>query len=371
MVSVADAAPPARSIDPSERAGTSLAAYNFHGLFSLNVGHRGLRALLEREFAMFRAETDEADLTVAEGPVAVPGLGLFPHYHYDDAEFVVSAPEGNVRVEASRLCADPAVPPEHLLSAWVENVMKRQVIARGAAFVHASAVSRGGSALLFPAWMHTGKTDVAINFLEHGYDYLGDDWCFVSRSGDVLGYPRWLHLFRYHFEAHPSLRAALAGDGRSAALARRLAVHDFVDSLGTSNPLVRRIGRWLADRFYVAETVPVEAVVPGARVALHAPLRTVCLLHSSDTRTIRLTESTPEELARKTVMCGDYERRDFPWHLSAMAYAGLPVNGPYPAPEEIDLLSDAFRGARCLQMTMPASPRPEDLDRIRGMLEEA
>lgn len=372
MESVAAASiAPGRALDPSERTAAFPATYDFHGLFSVRVAHRGLHELLARELSGFRATASEPDLTVEEGEVPVPGLGLFPEYRFDDASFVVSAPPGHVRVEDSHLRADADVPPEHLLSAWVENVMKRRVVRRGAAFVHASAVARGDRGFLFPAWMHTGKTDVAIDFIEHGYAYLGDDWCFVARTGEILGYPRWLHLYAYHFAAHPSLRASLTANGGGAALGRRLSVQDFVRSLDTTNPVVRRFSRWLTDRFYVAETAPMAAVVPGSRVAMRAPLRTVCLLVSSRDRRIELAETTPEDLARKTVMCGDYERREFPWHLSAMSYAGVPVDESDPAPEEIEILADAFSRARCFQMTMPAHPQPEDLDRIRRMVEEA
>ncbi len=347
------------------------ATYNFHNLFSVRVAHRGLAFLIKRELAMFLTDPEEVDLVVEEGDVALPPNVLTLSHFYDDSKFVFETESGRVEIRDGEVRAEAAVDPEYLLVRWVENLMRRQVLLRGAAFVHASAVAREGTGYLFPAWAHTGKTNVALTFLKAGYDYMADDWCFVDSSGDIRAYPRWLNLFDYNFRCHQDLVGSVSSHKEWRDLRRRLGVGSFVESLSGRSRIAGRLGRWLSERYFVRAQVPASIAVQGCRVALSAPLSKVCLIASSRAQKVDVSDASPEEVARKVALCGYYERTPFRRYLAAMAYADRQLAFPDPVSIETELLTRTFESAKCLEVVIPSNPKSADLVDLRHLLEDA
>lgn len=339
-------------------------SYSFHGLYSVRVAHAGLQALMARELGDFRSEVDVPDLMIEEGTIPQPANSLLEHYRYDESAFVFETESGRIAVRKGGIVAEPGVKPIELLGAWVENLMKPAILRRGVCFVHASAISRDGSACLFPAWMGTGKTLVLLHALAQGYDYMADDWCFVSESGEALGYPRWPTLKYDHFKAYPALRDIVArGPGRGD-LGRRLRVGDYVDSLRPSGYLARRFHRMLSDRFHVSVQASPTEIFPSARSISRSPVRRVALLISSDRPGVEVRRIPPEEAARRTILSGRFEREPHDAHWVAAAYAGHGATLRDTTEEETELLSRALREARCFEVMLPDDPHQRDLDRI-------
>ena len=344
--------------------------FDFHGFFSIRAEHRGLNDLLRRELAAFARGLTSVDLTVSEG-LAVPlGNLLSTKYSFDRSSFVVQTPAGRLRLADRILEADPSYPAELLLIQWVENLMRQQIVFRGATLVHSSAVCRDGVGYLLPAWAHTGKTNVALSFLRDGYSYMADDWCFVSESGEILGYPRWLNLFDYNFEVRGA-RAPSLDPRVLKRLRRRLAVAEFARSLRESHRLSRWLRRWLLERHFVNVRVPASVAVPGCTTELRAPLSKVCLLATSQSGSVRCRELEPTELARRLVLCAQYERSTFGMHQLALMYSGVLVPPPDLVSREEAVLARGFRSSRCLEVALPPSPSAGDLDRVRRAIETA
>ncbi len=187
----------------SAAVSTLPATSSFHNLFSISVSHRGLDSLLKTELGMFQGEKEDAvNLHIEEGEVLLLDRSLsYPwdtiSYSFDDFPFVMETPSGRIQFLNGLLRAEPEVSPK-LLIRGVTGLLRQRIIERGASLVHASVVSRNRIGYLFPAWAPSGKTNVALSFLAKGYDYMSDDWCFVSTSGDILGYPRHLSIFDHN-----------------------------------------------------------------------------------------------------------------------------------------------------------------------------
>ncbi|MEE9600381.1 MAG: hypothetical protein V3W22_01585, partial [Thermoplasmata archaeon] len=153
-------------------------------------------------------------------------------------------------------------------------------------------------------------------------------------------------------------------------LRRQLAVSRFVGSLSERGRISRLLRRQLSERYFVRAQVPATIAIPGSRVALRAPLSKVCLIVSSRSRQLELSEASPDDLARKAALCGYYERTPFRRSLAAMAYADQMALTDLISVEE-ELLTGAFGGAKCLEVVIPQNPTAAELVDLRHLLEEA
>ncbi len=345
--------------------------YNFHDLFSVGVAHRGLDRYMRREFGLFTTTTETVDLWVREADLPSPERMLSGSYLFDEASLVVLSPFGPIQVSNGDLRADPMAKPSDLFR-WVFTLMRPQMLGRNTSIVHSSAVSRDGNCYLFPAWRNTGKTNVALGFMKEGYDYMSDDWTFVSKSGEALAFPRHLNLFDYNFECHPFLSQSL-GEAAARQIARRLSVHQFVRSLRASNWLSTNVTRWLTKRYFVNVRVPVDQVLPTCSTTMRAPLRKVCLLSTSQSAAGSLSEVSAEEAAFKVALSSQYERERSlsHQHRLALAYAGLRDYPDDLITREREILRSAFERARCCEVTVPPVLDSAAVDRIRVVVEEA
>ena len=73
---------------------------------------------------------------------------------------------------------------------FIEQVL----LNKGATFVHSSGVCFNDKSLLFAAWANTGKTSMAMEFLDKGADYISEDLPIVKKDGTILAYPGRLNL---------------------------------------------------------------------------------------------------------------------------------------------------------------------------------
>ena len=351
------------------------ATYSFHGLFRVRVAHRRLGRLMREEFPFFLdpdARPDgPVDLVVEEGTVEPGERMLSETYSFREGSFVMRTDSGRVSLAGGVLRAEPGLDPEELYARWVEGLLFFRVLSRGAFLAHSSAVSKEGVGFLFPAWAHTGKTNVALEFVSNGYRYMADDWCIISSAGELLGYPRWLRLFSYNFEAHPQLRRTVGAPKQRRDLARRLAFTRFAQSLDPASAVPAGLRTRIESRFFVYVRAPISRVIPGSQEGLRAPLTKACLLSTGRSGGVGVTELTPEELARRVALTAVYERYQFNLDRTAEAYGGMP-DGPldFVAAGE-GVLRKAFSRTRCLEVRMPPSPSKADLARIRSVVESA
>lgn len=82
-------------------------------------------------------------------------------------------------------------------------------------FCHASAVYYKNKTILFPAWRHTGKTNLMLRFLEDGAELISDDGVLMFDDGRILSYSKRIHLLYYNFLRYPYLSKFLDDDMKS------------------------------------------------------------------------------------------------------------------------------------------------------------
>jgi hypothetical protein len=351
------------------------ATFRYHGLFSMRVEHRALARSLVDEFSFFldrdARPDDPVDLVVEEGPVPLPDRMLSTYYSFDRDALVMKTPAGNIRLTEGVLRAESSVNVEELYSRWVEGILFLVVLAKGAFFAHSSAVSKDGVGVLFPAWAHTGKTNIAIDLVRRGYDYMADDWCLVAATGEILGYPRWPNLFSYNFEAHPELVRGVGGPRAQRSLARRLAMIRFAKSLDSSKRFSESLRSRLESRYYVHNRVSLMQAIPGSRLALRAPLTKAYLLSATRTGAVEASPLRPDELARRCALTAMYERVLFNMDRTARAYAAK-EDGPldFTAAGEA-VLRRAFGRTRCQELLIPTRPTEDDFHQILVAIESS
>ena len=349
--------------------GAGSSVYNFHDLFSVRVSHPDLDILMRRELSVFLDTSDQVDLTVEEGELLPPERTLSRNYAFDESSLVVDTSTGRIELSEGRIRAE-SVSPTKLLQ-WVMALMRPQVLRREVSLVHAAAVSRDGVGYLFPAWTQTGKTNLSLSFLANGYDYMAGDWCFVAASGDLLAYPRYLNLRDYNFRCHPFLLDTLGKRRGGRRLRRYLAAMTFARSLDGNSRFSSMVQRWMMDRYFLNVQLPVSRAVVNCGTSLRAPLSTVCLLTTARSGRCILSEIGARELAEKVVWGGRYERLWFEKAQLAMAYATLGGSPDEQTSLEIDLLTRAFAGAKCVEVTLPPAGTAIDMEQVRALIEGA
>ncbi len=343
--------------------------YSFHGLLSVEVAHRALDALLSRELGFFRVDGTDVSCRVEEGPVPAPERLLSYrtdelNYAFDDSTFVLETPQGDIRLRGDAIRAESGVSADLLLDLLLTMYVRPQAIAKGATLVHSSAVSRDGAGLLFPAWAHTGKTNLALSFLMDGFDYMSDDWSFVSASGELLGLPRWMTLFDYNLRGHPQLVEAYAAHTRRDNLGRNLSVVSFAEGLDASHRIPRMIRDWLTSRYMVYSRMPISELLPSCKTKLRARLTRVCFLTATRSKDYSIVDASPELLANKVVSCGNFERSTFRRHESAWAFSESRIV-PDLSLEETHLLQKAFASTKCLEVRLPRTYTSAEFAKVR------
>jgi hypothetical protein len=128
------------------------------------------------------------------------------HYATGDGEFVFIKYGNSITVnkDFTSILASSTAPPDfvRLLMEWR---IRERMVSEGFSMVHSSGVKYNGETYIFPAWRHTGKTNIMLTFLQKGAHYLGDDRLFIGADGTVRGYPTDLHLLSYNYRSFPEL----------------------------------------------------------------------------------------------------------------------------------------------------------------------
>ena len=105
-----------------------------------------------------------------------------------------------------KIISEKSVPLNRVfLESIIEPAVYFKLLTKKFAFIHSSAVFFNKTGIIFPAWMHAGKTELLFEFMKKGADFMADDWTFISSSGDIYAYPRPIriqrHTFHYFFSA--------------------------------------------------------------------------------------------------------------------------------------------------------------------------
>jgi GT2 family glycosyltransferase len=230
-------------------------------------GARQLQDLL----APFATEHDAREDLVVGGRLApLPGLSEADGVRFGDGVVELPARGLRVRVEDDRLTlngdGELLVPTLALLD--------QAMVRRGAAMVHAAAISRDGRGVCIAGAGGAGKTSAALALaLDRGDGFMADDWCFLAADGRLLGYAKPLFLRPHHRALVPG-----GGRGRGAPLAPSALTRPLGAVATAVHPvIVRRPGMARAARRVWPEyrIVPAREALAGATIVDAAPLAAV------------------------------------------------------------------------------------------------
>ncbi|MDT3435465.1 hypothetical protein [Haloarcula sp. 1CSR25-25] len=130
------------------------------------------------------------------------------YYGREGDRFIIKKPEGYGHLSINTSWDHVAMSPDvdHYLVAYiVEFEVRKRLAADGYALIHASGVQFDETAVLFPAWRYTGKTNTMMTLLNSGADYLSDDRLWVGTDRSVLGYPVPINMMVSNLETYPGL----------------------------------------------------------------------------------------------------------------------------------------------------------------------
>jgi hypothetical protein len=207
---------------------------------------------------------------------------------------------------------------------WVTEL---HLLERGASFIHAGTLTKGGRGVAIMGWGGAGKTTSLLKLcLEEGWAYLSDDLGLVDTAGRLYRTPKRIQIYGYNIGGQPRLAERLL---RNLGPVDRLAWECRLKSKGPKG-VRRRIGAraFLDD---MAET---------------AKLTDILFLENGGPRDLELLPADTGEIARRMAAIVLAEIEPYSSLHRECRAAGIAI---FPPPEEIErrvgaILAEAFAG---------------------------
>ena len=257
----------------------------------------------------------------------------------------------------------PAVP---LLVA----IVNLTVLARGGLALHASAFRYRGTGVLVTGWSKGGKTELLLGFVEHGAEYIGDEWIYIAPDGDrMYGIPEPIRVWDWQLEQLPRYWGEI-GAAESLRLATLRQAHRMTAGIANT-PAEHRMGggrpfRRLADlidRQRYAFLTPARSF--GAKAhALSGSIDRVVFVGSSEDRRTRLEPVTAAWIAERMVHSLADERSGLLASYRRFRFAFPHRANPLldgAAQLELERLHRMLDGRPCYALLHPYPPSIRDL----------
>lgn len=79
----------------------------------------------------------------------------------------------------------------------IDFIIHLKLLNKSCPIIHASAISKDNSGIVFSGRGGSGKTSIAFEFLNNGYDFLADNYIILNNGG-IFNFPTSLSLFTYN-----------------------------------------------------------------------------------------------------------------------------------------------------------------------------
>ena len=221
----------------------------------------------------------------------------------------------------------------------LEAIIHYKLCCKGYAFLHASCVSNGTNAYLFPALHGTGKTSVMLYLLTAGMDgFLSDEFTIISSEGVAYSYPAPALLYWYNLEKLPHLKKKLSFKQRLMILTNYII---YKSSLGYSKP---------------GSPIPITDIFHGVTIKDKAPLHSIHILTRTANEVPKIKQyENKHELIQKLILINKFEFRfTFDW---ARAYSY--VNSDTGIISQWDVLENNLRmvldKVPCYEIEIPSN----------------
>lgn len=253
--------------------------YRFHDLLTVQVESRKVFYVkyFDREFQGCKqlSEAEHIDLRVE---IDLPQHRLAQQWDFDHrfhrlfrARYTIDCWDKSPTIlkfaSDASLHFYPLVMGAFLQTALIEPIIYWKGLHKGFLLVHSSCVDGDGVGTLISATGGGGKTTLALQLVNRGFGFLGDDLTFVTATGEAFAYPRPLHLFTYVTKHLGFLELS----------PKTILTIRFKDIL--------RAIMWglLHERFLISTRVDFRAVMPRRQIVSNTRLGSLLILRSSRT----------------------------------------------------------------------------------------
>ncbi|UCG25083.1 MAG: hypothetical protein JSW55_03555 [Chloroflexota bacterium] len=322
----------------NQRDGRSTVDFNIHGLLTLRFVEPSTSVIASYgdrlRPALQPAGDHQADIVVAfQDEIETSGLqyvGLNKAGFDDDAFYLLDEVSGavNARIpfetiggRCEILCRR-GVKTVPLLT----DIMLLTFLSKNYVPLHASAVVYEGAGQLFMGWAKGGKTGAMLSFMNHGAEFIGDEWILLSDDGrQMLGLPNPVSLSEWQFDHIPELRPEVSTGQRFFfmivhALGSLLATVKrspfkksyFAKMLGKAAPPLRR-------QLKVSKSP--HKLFKGQIDSLRGAPDSIYWIVSHSAAGTTIEPHDPQEVAGRMAEANEYEQRSFFELYRAFKYA--------------------------------------------------
>jgi len=225
--------------------------------------------------------------------------------------------------------------------------------------VHAACISKGGKAILMPAWKGMGKTVACLKLVKSGYDFLADDRCWLSATNEVFAYPRYVVIKDTNAHFFPEVT--------SFVTKMKYSIYHFSSKVKFIKRL--RVFQKLKHIFIPAKYFYINDLYQDAETVSTAKLTNVLSISKRQhLREIRMEQAEQKQIAMAIYNIGNVEWNN-PLLSIAAAHDLLFPNGPNWTDEILSLMAKekiiihtAIRDVSCQVLTSPSDEKLANWD---------
>lgn len=161
--------------------------------------------------------------------------------------------------------------------------------------VHASAASFEGTAFVFPAWRHAGKTNTVLTLLEQGGGYLADDRLFVNNKGEAFAFPTPLHLSNYNYAPF----SGMVEESKTDEYRSKLSYHINRYTDKRSSTFMRGVN--LLSRTLLTNPVeePIHELLPSTDIITKSEVERIMVLENVESSDVKITNIDRKKFCRE------------------------------------------------------------------------
>jgi hypothetical protein len=243
---------------------------------------------------------------------------------------------------------------EGILQTLLEPFLYYRLVAHACSLIHGSGLSSNGSGLLILGLASVGKTSLALQLVKEGYLYYGDDLPILTKEGELLSNPKPIKLRPQHIEMFPEL--ALTVIHKMNRIERLLLAREVRNH---KPEFMKRLPRRsLGDIF------------EGAKIGSRAPLKTVVFLKRIAGKEFSVDELDRDNLVRSVAADLFSQFPCAPWRHSMYYFCpSVALGNDFMAEEDLhhkkitEILTGAFSRARIVRLNAPMEYAIDDLEK--------
>ncbi len=141
------------------------------------------------------------DQYIVKKPVSYDNKGVFI---FDEYNKKLRIDFNNLGSDSCKISSDLNFHPP-FFSIFFEYISYIEALKKNKILCHSSSFIYNNKVIVCPAWRNVGKTNLLLNFMNKGANYISDDWCMIDAKKNIHRIPKRIHLFDYNFVSNPNI----------------------------------------------------------------------------------------------------------------------------------------------------------------------